>query len=280
MGYAQLSDGYHDHHKTKRAFRTEPAAVAIHVMAITYCNLHNNNGVIPGWQIDQWLAELPYRSERKQRVLNTLIDTNLLLPMQKSGDNCYEVVSFLQWNRSKAQRKRLAEIGRKGGKSRKRAESDTPDDTVNGSDGLSDGLATALSPFVRSKEEANASPLLGENRGRQPNEDDRRLCRLVAELGRAHNPKLPIKNGDAWLRDMRLIRERDGSTPEETEQLIRWVFSDRSRRADFWWADVIQSPGNLRKHYARMWAQMRSSALQAVPPVEDSAAFLARRGAA
>jgi hypothetical protein len=109
-------------------------------------------------------------------------------------------------------------------------------------------------------------------------EEDRRLCRLLAEMIRKHNPKAKIRSEAAWLRSMRLNREQDGNEPAETEQLIRWVFTDPGKDARFW-ADVIQSPANLREHFAQIWAKMRAPA-ESGTHIESSAEYLARRGAA
>lgn len=112
------------------------------------------------------------------------------------------------------------------------------------------------------------------------NEDDTRLCRLLAELAKQRNPKFKVKSQTAWLRSMRLIREQDDNQPVDTERLVRWLFTDTGRDAQFW-ADVIQSPANLREHYSQLWAKMTAGpVLRAVADVESSEAMLRRRGAA
>lgn len=108
-------------------------------------------------------------------------------------------------------------------------------------------------------------------------DDDRRLCRLLAEQMIARNPKEKVKSRSQWLRQMRLLREKDGNSPEEIERVIRWLFSDPSKTANFW-ADVIRSSDNLREHFPTLWQKMTGQRQFEV--VEDSAAFLARRGAA
>lgn len=109
-------------------------------------------------------------------------------------------------------------------------------------------------------------------------EDDRRLCRLLAELAKDRNPKFKIKSEATWLREMRLLREKDNNTPVEAEALIRWTFTANTRDSEFW-AGTIQSPANLREHFAQMWGKMHTAPLKSVAP-ESSAAFLTRRSAA
>lgn len=77
MPYARFDDRYDDHRKIKRALRREPAAVAIHAMAITYCNRHNTNGELELDTVEEWLALLPYKTRRRRRVLDVLLSEEL-----------------------------------------------------------------------------------------------------------------------------------------------------------------------------------------------------------
>ena len=275
MGYAQLDDRYHDHAKVKLAFREAPAAIAIHVMAITYCSLHNTDGRVPAHQIDEWLGRLSCRSKQKLSILNALLEHKLL---DYVDGKCYEVHDYLHWNRSKADRKLLAEYGRKGGKSRKHRVSENEAGSLGlaeasgGVEASASEVAKARQRQRHEREEAKAS-----SSRVKASEEDRRLCRLLAELAKQRNPKFLVKSEDRWLTEMRRLRERDGNAPEEIERAIRWLFTDAGEDANFW-ADVIQSPANLREHFPKVWAKMRGQGR--VAAVEDSASFLARRSAA
>lgn len=139
---------------------------------------------------------------------------------------------------------------------------------------------TETSPEVRSKKErAKALSSDADRAEEKATEDDVRLCRLLGELAKARNPKFKVKSKSRWLTDMRLLRERDGNDPAEIEAAIRWAFTDTGRDAQFW-ADVLQSPSNLREHFPQVWAKMKAAPHLRAVPVEDSAAFLARRGVA
>lgn len=96
-------------------------------------------------------------------------------------------------------------------------------------------------------------------------DDDRRLCRLFAELARANNPKLKIANDATWLRSVRLMREQDDHTVDELEQTIRWVFEDPSDDAQFW-SSTIQAPAGLRDHFGQVWGRMHKPARQPASP--------------
>lgn len=109
-------------------------------------------------------------------------------------------------------------------------------------------------------------------------DEDKANCRLFIKLLREHNPKAPIKSESEWLRQMRLLRERDDNSGAEIGRLIRWMFTNTGKDARFW-ASTIQSPAGLREHFAQVWAKMTMAATDA-PNVESSTALLARRGVA
>lgn len=100
-------------------------------------------------------------------------------------------------------------------------------------------------------------------------EEDRALCRLLAELALERNPKFKVKSRGRWLTDMRLLRDRDGNSAAEIEEALRWVFGHS------FWGGVIQSPGNLRDHFSQIWDQMGAS--KVVPIRKPNASELIRK---
>jgi hypothetical protein len=72
--YARFDDRYDDHVKVRRAWRREPAAVALHAMAITQANRHVTGGVLDADWVDEKLPLLPYEPERRQRVLEPTVN--------------------------------------------------------------------------------------------------------------------------------------------------------------------------------------------------------------
>ena len=86
--------------------------------------------------------------------------------------------------------------------------------------------------------------------GADTNPYDDHLCAVLLGLAAQRNPKFKVRSRSRWMTDMRLLREVDDNTPEDIERAIKWVFQH-----DFW-GGVIQSPGNLRQHFPRIWGQM------------------------
>lgn len=77
MPYARFDDRYDDHRKIKRALRREPAAVAMHAMAITYCNRFSTDGDVDLDWIEERLALMPYKTAQRRRVLEVLLEEGL-----------------------------------------------------------------------------------------------------------------------------------------------------------------------------------------------------------
>lgn len=144
MPYARLDDRYDDHRKIKRALRREPAAVAMHAMAITYSNRHNTDGEVDIDWVEERLALMPYKPAQRKRVLDVLVELNLF---EQRDPDTFIVHDFLDWNLSSEQRRALAEQGRKGGRARPGGSSGPGSGgSSNGSSpGLSEGLGGGLS---------------------------------------------------------------------------------------------------------------------------------------
>lgn len=121
MSWAKLDDRYDDNRKVKRAWRLHPRAVALHVMAITYCARHGTDGVVD----DDWVMErLPAKAER-HRVLAVLVDCGLF--EGGDGGGGYRVHDFLDYNPSQARAESTyaakSAAGRKGAQEKWRRES-------------------------------------------------------------------------------------------------------------------------------------------------------------
>ena len=253
MPYARLDDRWDDHTKIRRAWRREPAAVALHAMAICYCNRHNNDGRLEADWLEEKLDLLPVKPAQRDHILATLLDLRLL---ERDGDEHFRVHDYLDWNRSKAQREALAEQGRRGGYAKAQAAATDPDSDGSGP-GSSRGLAVAKpspsegsstpTPTPTPTPETSSSGASGADV--KVTDEHRRLCTLLRDLAVERNPKFKVKSRDRWLTDMRLL-EGDGNTPADIECAIHWVFRD-----DFW-GGVIQSPASLREHFPRVWDRM------------------------
>ena len=270
MPYARIDDRYDDHPKVKKALRVEPVAVAIHVMAITYCNRHVTDGVLERDWIDEKLALMPLRQRRRSVVIQTLLDTGLLEPFDAEH---YLVHDFLDWNLSKQQRENLALQGKKGGSAKGK---NPPPDGGTPSQGFSEGSSLGgngssstptptptPTPLHEEEKTANAvsrRQIQSDREERLATSDDLESCRLFFELGRERNPKMKVpKAGStertAALREMRLLRSSDGNSPQEIQRAIRWVFTDSGEDARFW-GTTIQAPSGLREHFSQLWSKL------------------------
>lgn len=96
--------------------------------------------------------------------------------------------------------------------------------------------------------------------------DVQALCQLLAERIGAHGDHPPPKVTDGWLKDMRLLVDRGPTgqgTPEnlgaeKVETGIRFLFEHLADPGSngFCWANQVQSPKALRKH----WLKIRQAA--------------------
>lgn len=103
----------------------------------------------------------------------------------------------------------------------------------------------------------------------EPNADVVALCDLLAEriAGHTGTPK-PASRGHAWTDPMRLLLERGPTSWEQPRAIppgkvrasVNAVFNDLNVRggSGFCWADVIQSPSSLRKHWDKLHVAWRS----------------------
>lgn len=106
MSWAKFDDRYHDNRKVKRAWRGHPRAVGLHAMAVTYCAMHETDGLVDA----EWIEEkLPAKAER-DKVLAVLVDVGLFIA---EGGGDYSIHDYLMFNPSKedaeAQRRKNAE---------------------------------------------------------------------------------------------------------------------------------------------------------------------------
>jgi hypothetical protein len=148
MPYARFDDRYDDHRKIKRALRREPAAVAMHAMAITYSNRFNTDGAVDGDWVDEKLALMPYKPAQRRRILDLLLELRLF---EVRDDETFLVHDFLDWNLSSAQRKAFADQGRKGGSAPRGS-------SGPGSDGSSPGSSNGSSQGSSSGPSSGSSP--------------------------------------------------------------------------------------------------------------------------
>lgn len=108
MAHAKFDDLYDDKRKIKRAWRAHPPnPVGLHAMAITYCQRHKLDGMVP----DDWIKEVIPNQARRERIVATMV-AEVLFDEQPHGDGLYRVHDFLDWNESAAEREKRSDASR------------------------------------------------------------------------------------------------------------------------------------------------------------------------
>jgi hypothetical protein len=109
VSWARLDDRFHDNRKIKRLWQTKPAAVALHVMAITYCALNETDGEIDPEFV---LEKVPVKRDR-DAMTTALCNTGLWV-LSNNGRS-FLVNDYLEYNPSRASldEKRAADAERK-----------------------------------------------------------------------------------------------------------------------------------------------------------------------
>jgi hypothetical protein len=102
MSWAKLDDRFWSNRKVRVAWKTNRASIGLHVMAITYCAMHETDGVV-----DHDLVEtlLPDGRERGP-IVNALTNAGL---WERCPDDTYRINDYLEYNRSRAEADRERE---------------------------------------------------------------------------------------------------------------------------------------------------------------------------
>lgn len=110
MSWAKLDDKFHAHPKVLRAMHAEPAAVALHVLALSYSADYELDGGVP----QHYVASVA--GANAEHLAAVLVDAGL---WRANGDG-WEIHDFLDFNPSRAElqkrRQVRARAGRKGGR--------------------------------------------------------------------------------------------------------------------------------------------------------------------
>ena len=86
---------------------------------------------------------------------------------------------------------------------------------------------------------------------RVANLDDQKLAQWMFRQLLKLNPKHKAPNIASWVKDIRLMRERDNRTLDEITELFKWANSHT-----FWYKN-IESPGKLREQWDRLMLDRR-----------------------
>lgn len=114
-------------------------------------------------------------------------------------------------------------------------------------------------------------------RGKQSGEENDAEAQWLAEQFAESLDQLEVKHRywasastrKTWQRDMRLMRDRDGRTPDEILGALQWAHND-----GFWRANIL-SPGKLRAKYEQMRLRAMAENGRQRDPVERKAQQIA-----
>lgn len=95
MAWARLDDKYHGHPKITRIFDTNPGALGLYSLLLSYCASYETNGYVEPWQM---VRLSPKEVEREQQIAD-LLKLGALL---EHGDG-YVVADYLDYNPSREQ---------------------------------------------------------------------------------------------------------------------------------------------------------------------------------
>lgn len=255
MPYARLDDRYDDHKKIKRAWRREPAAVALHTMAISYSNRHTSDGEVDVDWIDEKLAMLPYSAAKRRKVLDILVELNLF---EVKDADTFIVHDFLDWNLSAAKRRELADQGRRGGharagKSDREAAGSSHAKTEGSSQGLSGGhgggsSTPAPAPTPTPAKQVNArsrAPSRRVDQSQIPDELPPELVERVEPVLRLLTDTWDIRGGvQPQERGVALamLRNPKADHVAVARKLQHWLTAGKGQRAKC--ADIAQRLGD------------------------------------
>lgn len=280
MPWARLDDRFHDNRKVRRVWRSCPAAIGLHVMAITYSAGHLTDGFVDNEFVED---RMPVTRQR-EKAISMLVEVG----MWHADADGWRIHDFAEYNVTRKSALEKHESRSEAGKKGANARWGNGKSMAAAIDADSESHDGKMPPSRPDPEEAKASSS-GADRADKENEKatdaDRANCRLFAELAPTRNMKVKIPKAGtaawaAWIREMRLLRASDSNSADEITRAIRWLFTDPSSDAVFW-GTTVQAPSGLREHFPTVWAKMTSQpSVRAVPAVETSAEYLKRRGAA
>lgn len=115
---------------------------------------------------------------------------------------------------------------------------------------------TAVSPEQKQQHLKNIRPTSNEPGSAEPSAGiddsaDRELAEQLFALVQRLHPNHKPPNWRRWCRELRLMRERDGRTPEQIGALFRWA------NGHTFWAANILSPGSLRAKWDQLVLQRK-----------------------
>jgi hypothetical protein len=194
MPWARFEDRFQEHPKVRKAWRAAPAAIGLHVMAVTYCAGNLTDGYVPS----AWVESQFRRDRDEKAAVAALVDAGMWDP----ADDGWTIHDYLEYQPTKesvlAKRQRNAENGRKGGEAKaKRTSSDSPADRQTVASDLSKPRTRTQSPTrTHVSPDGETPPPAAANRAALTAPEP-----VVAMLRTAGFEPLDIEQSDAGIRN-------------------------------------------------------------------------------
>lgn len=114
MAWARFDDRFHEHRKVRRVWRRQPAALGLHLMAVTYSCGHLTDGHVD----PEFVEDQVHDPEQREAMVGALVDAGLWEPT----DDGWRIHDFTDFNptRREVEARRNAKIkaGKRGAKAR------------------------------------------------------------------------------------------------------------------------------------------------------------------
>lgn len=108
MAWVRVDDNLHAHPKIQAAWRRDPGALGLHLLALSYSAAYLTDGAIDAVFV---AAQMPAPA-RRDRAVDALVDAGLWEP---NGADGWQIHDYLDFNdsREEIQRRRRSEAARK-----------------------------------------------------------------------------------------------------------------------------------------------------------------------
>lgn len=255
--FARLDLDYADHPKigdlSDSAFRA-------HVEMILYSRKYLTDGLIPNRIANRFGSD----------ALSELQSNDPVAPsLSANSDGSYTLHGYADMNETRAEVERRQARNSANGKLGGR-----PPKTQPVSKSVSDsGSKSGAQTKAETETETETSISSSEIADAIPRPEIDHLCTLLADLIEANGSKRP-NIGKGWHDAARLMIDKDGRTPAQVENAIRWC-----QASEFWRANVMSMP-KLREKYDQLrLAALRDKKRGDEPEPEDVRdGFLFRNG--
>ena len=236
MTWIKIDDGFPDHPKV---FTLSDLAFRIHIKALCYSGKYLTDGFIPMALANQF-------SGNKIKAIAELCSAGLW--REKMTENGFQIHNYLEHQASKERVEEVKKLNRERANKRRNPNSNAVVRTDK-----SNNNAFITLPDTDTDTDTDikiVEHLLHKD-----------LATLLALRIFANGSKQPAVTLE-WIKDIRLMMERDNRTYDEIHYIINWC------QDDLFWRSNILSPSKLRKQFDQLVLKAKSENTRKVPQGE------------